>query len=284
MRYYNMRFKDGKIKALTFSYDDGCYADVKLAKIFDKYNLKATFNINSALVGSDDWHLTKEQIKENIIDKGHEVAIHGAKHKAPGMITLADGICEMLDGRRDLERMFGGIIKGMAYPNTGISVFANNATYQEVKDYLVKLGIAYGRSLGRDNANFEMPTDWHNWIPTAHHDNQNINEWIDKFLQVDVNSMGIPKRRPKLFYLWGHSYEFDRKDNWEHIENICEKLSGKEDIWYATNIEIYNYTMAYHSLEFNLDMTVCHNPTTQDVWFTADGKNYCVKSGETIEI
>ena len=36
---------NGKNKAITFSYDDGVMQDIRLIEIFNKYNLKATFNI-----------------------------------------------------------------------------------------------------------------------------------------------------------------------------------------------------------------------------------------------
>ena len=42
---------DGKLKALTFSFDDGITQDQRLIEIFNKYNLKCTFNINSELLG-----------------------------------------------------------------------------------------------------------------------------------------------------------------------------------------------------------------------------------------
>ena len=41
----------GKMKALTFSYDDGVTQDRRLVELFDRYGLKATFNINSELLG-----------------------------------------------------------------------------------------------------------------------------------------------------------------------------------------------------------------------------------------
>ena len=37
---------NGMKKALTFSYDDGVTQDIRLIEIFNKYNLKATFNLN----------------------------------------------------------------------------------------------------------------------------------------------------------------------------------------------------------------------------------------------
>ena len=45
---------------------------------------------------------------------------------------------------------------------------------------------------------------------------------------------------PLLFYLWGHSYEFDDDDNWDTIEKFLQKAGCRDDVWYATNIEVYD--------------------------------------------
>ena len=42
---------NNKNKAVTFSFDDGVTQDKRLVEILNKYNLKATFNLNSALLG-----------------------------------------------------------------------------------------------------------------------------------------------------------------------------------------------------------------------------------------
>ena len=42
---------NGKMKAVTFSYDDGVTQDIRLIELLNKYNLKATFNLNSELLG-----------------------------------------------------------------------------------------------------------------------------------------------------------------------------------------------------------------------------------------
>jgi len=87
-----------------------------------------------------------------------------------------------------------------------------------------------------------------------------------------------------MFYLWGHSYEFDDRDEWSLIESFCEYMGGKEDVWYATNIEIYDYVKAYNSLCISADIKTVYNPSACDVWFWHKGIVYCVKGGETIRI
>ncbi len=285
MRYRFLRFPEGKLKAVTFSYDDGCRADIQLAEIFNKYGMKGTFNLNSAWLGKNDtdWHLTKEEIQQHIINAGHEIATHGAEHRANGNLRAIDGIQDVLSCRLGLEKDFDTIVRGLAYPDTGIVHLNNGATLDGIEHYLKELDIVYARTLGQINDSFNLPQNWYQWMPTAHHDNKEVMELIDKF--VDWKEQAYTARRePKLFYLWGHAYEFSEKNNWERIEEICQKLSGKEDTWHATNIEIYDYVAAYNSLVYSADGSRIYNPTLKQIWLDIDGKQYTVKSGETIKI
>ncbi len=85
----------------------------------------------------------------------------------------------------------------------------------------------------------------------------------------------------RMFYLWGHTYEFDNDDNWNVIEEFAAYISGRDDIWYATTIEIYDYVKAYEALRFSADEHIIHTPTDIDVWFYQHGKIHCVKDVTT---
>lgn len=283
MRYRFLRFPEGRSKAVTFSYDDGCPEDIRFADTLTAYGLKGTFNLNCDRLREKNF--TKEEIEEHMLSKGHEIAVHGCLHRAPGVQRPISGIKDVLECRLELEKRYNRIIRGMAYPDSGITRFANEASYEAIKGYLTDLDIAYSRTLGGDNNGFYLPTDWHAWMPTAHHDNPKIMEYIDAFLSLDNNDKAYSTgRAPRLFYIWGHSYEFERKNNWEHLEEICERISGHEEIWYAANIEIYDYVTAYHSLVYSADETIVYNPTLFTVWFDADGTLYRIASGETLHI
>ena len=283
MRSVFMRYPGGKAKAVTFSYDDGVPQDQRLAALFDKYGMKATFNFNCEC--NRKFNFTKEQIKELFLSKGHEIAVHGAFHRANGNLRPIEGIRDVLDCRLELEDKCDQIIRGMAYPDTGITQMGNFGNYEQIKNYLTELDIAYARTLGGDNNSFLVPQDFHAWMPTAHHDNPNIMKYIDEFLNLDISPAAYhAKRIPRLFYIWGHSYEFDRNDNWAHMEAICQKFAGNEELWFATNIEIYDYVQAYKSLRYSADGHTVYNPTLLTIWLDADGKPYCIQSGETIRI
>ncbi len=283
MRTFLMRYPGGKAKAVTFSYDDGVIQDIRLAQIFDKYNMKATFNFNCCAMREKNF--SNEEIKEHFLSKGHEIAVHGAYHRANGNMRPIEGIRDVLDCRLELEERCGQIIRGMAYPDTGITVFGNLGKYEDVKKYLKELDIAYARTLGGDNDKFLLPDDFHAWMPTARHANPKIMEYIEAFLNLDLSTKTYhPRRYSRLMYIWGHSYEFDKDNNWELIEQICEKLANNYEIWYATNIEICDYVNAYKSLIYSANGKTIYNPTLYEIWFDVDGVTHSIKSGETIRL
>ncbi len=64
-----------KIKAVTFSYDDGAIQDRRLVALLNKYGLKGTFNLNSSKLG---FGVDPDEIK--VLYEGHEVAVHTLMH------------------------------------------------------------------------------------------------------------------------------------------------------------------------------------------------------------
>ena len=281
-----MRYPGGKAKAVTFSYDDGVIQDKRLSELFNKYGIKATFNFNSEKFSNE---ITKkssfsgEEIKKYFLSKGHEIAIHGAYHRANGNIRAIEGIRDVLDCRLELEEKSQCIVRGMAYPDTGITLMNSFLDYEQIKNYLKELDIAYARTLGNDNDAFLLPEDFYSWLPTAHHDNPKIMKYVDDFLNIDISTKAYhAKRMPRLLYIWGHSFEFDRNNNWLHIEDICRRISNNDEIWYATNIEIYDYVQAYKSLRYSANGHMVYNPTLYTVWFDVDGKLYSINPDETL--
>ncbi len=286
MRYRFLRYPGGKAKAVTFSYDDGVCYDVRLVEMLNRYGIKCTFNLNSGMFPAEPGQrrLTVQDVKETLLPGGHEIANHGHLHIAPGNSRPIDTIQDVLNCRLGLEKEFGGIIRGYAYPDSGITRFHNGANYAQIRQNLVDLGIAYARTLSADNNSFQLPTDWYAWVPTTRHANPNALSWAREFVDLNVDSLYGAHHYPRLFYLWGHSYEFNDDNNWDLLELLCQTLGGKEDIWYATNIEICDYVHAYDSLIFSADGKRVYNPTLVKIWFLQDGKPYTIDPGQTLEI
>lgn len=219
----------GKRKAVTFSYDDGIYQDIQLVELFNKYHVKATFNLNSGIqTNAFSWENKGHRIHHMNIEgleklyQGHEVAAHGLSHANLAELDEKTIYNEVYWDKKNLENMFQREIRGMAYPF---------GTYNEtVIDVLNRCHIQYARTVKR-SGDFALPQNLLMLNPTCHHDDADVFELIEQFLE-DKGESSI------LFYMWGHSYEFDINNNWERMEKILKRLSGKEDIFYGTNTEV----------------------------------------------
>lgn len=273
-----MKLKDGKSKVLTLSYDDGVVQDIRLVEILNKHGIKATFNLNSGKFVPEDkvrqrfyGRMKLSEAKALLCDSGHEVAVHSVTHPYLERLKPVHAIQEILEDRKNLEQHFGGIVRGMAYPYGTYS--------QEVMEIAKHCGICYSRTVAATGS-YRFPENWLKLDPTCHHRDLRLMELLDAFLNTK------PKNEMTcwMFYLWGHSYEFDDHDNWHIIEEFAEKAGGWEDVWYATNIEIYDYVQAYQALQTSVDGKTVHNPTDTDVWVWQDGKTTCIPAATTVNL
>ncbi len=274
-----MRFPKGLAKALTLSYDDAVIEDERLISIMKEGGLKGTFNVNSGSYNAEgyerptgEWRHCRMSRAEAIklySESGMEVAIHSYTHPHLESMPAPQAAYEILRDRATLEEEFGVIVRGGAYPY---------GTYNdETVEALRNAGIVYCRTT-KSTEKFDIPTDWLRMPATCHHANARLGELTKSFAEANPHAGDAPM----LFYVWGHSYEFECDNNWEIIENFAADIGKRNDIWYATNIEIYDYIDAWHRLIFSMNMDKVYNPTAIDLWFTRKGKLYCVKAGETV--
>ena len=271
-----LRFPEGKAKALTFSYDDGVQQDIRLKALLDKYALRATFNLNSGLFSPEGatWpqgaymrRMTSRQVLETFADGRHEVGLHALTHAYLEQMPPARITHELLMDRLALEGLFKTLVRGGAYPYGTLS--------DEVVACLRACGVAYFRTTQASHS-LEVPLDWLRLSPTCHHADPALPALCEQFLTDPV------ERRPALLYIWGHSYEFERDGNWPMMEALCARLAGHADVFYATNIQLYDYVQAFHALRMSCDGRLLENPSAQDIWFTHRGETGCVRGGQRL--
>ena len=271
-------FPNFKTKALTLSYDDGVRQDKRLISIMKKHGIKGTFNINGGMFGTEytgeeKGRMTKQEALDLYLPSGMEVAIHGYKHYSLARVDTSLAINDVVTDRNELEGMFNQVITGMAY--------ANGSYNDEVVELLKKMGVTYSRTVTATE-NFEIPTDYLRLPTTCHHNNPKLMELAKQFVEIDTTRYWATQL--KLFYLWGHSYEFDTNDNWQVIEEFCEYMGNREDIWYATNIEIISYLQALETLTFSMDGSMVKNPSGIDLYINYTGTQCLVPAGKTVKI
>jgi len=226
----------GKMKALTFSYDDGVLQDERLIRIFNKYNLKATFNLNSEKFGQEAklsrcnklLNHTKVDIQDvKKLYQGHEVAAHTLSHPNLCKLYKDEIIYQVEQDRLNLSQLVDYEVCGMAYPGGGTN---NNKSVAEiVRDYT---NIKYARTT-ECNYTFDVQTWLYQFKPTVYHME------VDKMFKLGEEFIKLKADRPQVYYIWGHSYEFDINDTWAEFAEFCKMISGRDDIFYGTNRQIF---------------------------------------------
>ena len=272
-----MRFPGGLCKALTLSYDDGVEQDVRLLDIMQKHGLKGTFNLNSGQFAPEGTvypsgrihrRMTRKTLVELLKDSGQEVAIHAFYHGDLPALPPAHATWQIVRDKEELENTFGCIIRGMAYPYGTFSP----AFTQTLRD----CGVAYARTV-QSTHRFDIPNDWLMLPATCHHNDPELMNLARKFAEDKPY-------RPQMFYLWGHSYEFEANDNWQVIEAFASFIGGRADIWYATNIQIRDYVEAWRGMHISADGRRLFNPSAMPLWVEINGKTYQIGSGKELFI
>ena len=226
---------NGKKKALTFSFDDGVTQDIRLIEILDKYGLKCTFNLNSEFLGLDGTldrngrtvrhdKIARDKIKE--VYKNHEVAVHTLTHPFLPELDEKEIIRQVEKDRENLSEICGYEVVSMAYPCGGRN--NDDRVAEIIKN---KTGVRFARGL-ESTYSFDLQDNLYRFKPTVYYIESCLDEIVDKFLALESDT-------PALLYIWGHSYEMDAEYiSWEKFEEVCKKLSGKDDIFYGTNKEV----------------------------------------------
>ena len=266
MKIYHC-FPGGKFKALTMSYDDGRVEDRRLVEIFNRHGIKGTFNLNAGKLG-DPLKVTPEEVPT--LYAGHEVATHTLTHPTISRCPLVGVAEEILEDRKRLEAITGCPVRGHAYPNGSYN--------DEIIALFRSLGIAYGR-VTATTSGYALPTDPMRWQATCHHNDPKL---LELGRRLVVNDR---KHHLHLLYVWGHSYEFPHDNNWHVIEEFCATVGGKDDIWYATNIEIIDYIEVLKRLQYTCDCTKVYNPSAQSAWLEVnDCKIVEVPGGALVDL
>ena len=113
-------------------------------------------------------------------------------------------------------------IRGMAYPYGSHTPLVNEA--------IKACGLSYARDT-RDFLSFSANRSLIPFSPTCHYSHPDLMELARQFAACKPTE-------PMLFYVWGHSYEFDVNDDWSLMEEFLEYVSGRNELFYGTNAQV----------------------------------------------
>lgn len=262
-------FPQNKRIAVTLSFDDGPATDRPVIEKFNQWGLKATWNLNSAFFGKhhgggDCPYIGAGEVAG--LYAGHEVAIHTLTHPRLTRIPSPQIALEVLDDKNALEDLVGYPVRGMAYPFGDYD--------QRVIDILRPLGIVYARTTESRDVSFP-PEEALAWHATGH---QYAPDLLAKW-----NDWYAGQWFKGVFFVWGHTYEFKVRNDWAALEHIFQPLSGKSDVWYCTNIQLFDYHAARERLVIAANNASAYNPSGIAVWLLVDEQVVEIPAGATLK-
>ena len=237
---------DGKPKKFfTLSLDDGITQDLKVIEILKKYNVTCvSFNINTGLYGANwDWvgpaigdptvphqRFTEEELKTGIYD-GYEVLVHTMNHPSLKNYDKRASQIKKEVGRDadNIEELTGVRPVGMAWP--GGDTEYTDTTIELV---LENTDIRFARGT-TSTYNFELPEYFMKWMPTCSAIDPQCLTLAQQFIDAECTE-------DMLFYVWGHSYEFDLNNGagYQTFEQLVKMMSEAENVYLVTNTQFYN--------------------------------------------
>lgn len=262
-----LRFPGFKTRAVTLSFDDGRTCDRQMTEILNRHGMKCTFNLTGGRIEGNEAMVQFDEFQD--VYSGHEIAAHTFHHPHLNTMDFGGIAYQIVKDREILEEAVKHPVEGFAYP------FGLRETDGMV-ECIKHCGIKYARTTVPSHK-FHLPTDFLRWNPTCHQADPAFSELVETFFTPD-DELHPWRIRPLLFFVWGHSYEF--QDNWNRLEALCEKLGGKENVWYATNMEIVDYTMAFRSLRRSVNGKYIFNPTNIDVYVRVNHEDRILRKGE----
>ena len=207
------------MKMVVLSFDDGTIYDFKFIELLNKYNLVATFNLNSGL-GDFVWNYDQntpikrfslEEYK-SLYDK-HEVASHTVTHPKLTELTKDELLKEVNGDIDNLSKIFSYPVVSFVVPfdqcnESIIEILKNNSSIKNMR--IPK------------RSNDYLPQDQYHIHVNSWYDDPNIYDKIEQFSKNEMPN--------SLFVIAGHSYEFEVKNDWKKIEDLLIYLSNNKDI------------------------------------------------------
>lgn len=199
-------------KILIFSFDDGTVYDKRFVELLNKYNIRATFNVNSGLEDfvwyfEDRFPIQRQKLSETVeMYRGHEIASHSLHHHWLNSLTPPQLSREIGEDAESLKQLFGLEEIGFAVPFTACGE-------REIR--IIRKLVRYIR-LSAFSDSFDLPEDPYH-IPI--HALYNDGDIYDKLQRFAASELPV-----SLFVIAGHSYEFEVFDHWQFIEGVIQYI------------------------------------------------------------
>lgn len=234
--------QDSRQVYVTTSWDDGHKLDVRLATLLKKYGIKGTF-----YVCPQDREFKREDLlrPQEIIALGKDFEIGGHTITHPHLTRLpyAQAEEEIAQSKNYLEELLQREVTAFCYPYGDYN--------DEVKTLVKKRGYKLARTtqryaFGMPQDVFALPTTFHTY---AHYSDLHKIFRFSHFSLANVKkhwdweklAIALFERTCQTggsFHLWGHSWEIEKYNSWQKLENVLAYIATKQNVLHQTNTEL----------------------------------------------
>ncbi|MDD5622430.1 MAG: polysaccharide deacetylase family protein [Actinomycetota bacterium] len=236
---------------VTTSWDDGYKSDLKLARLLKKYRIRGTFYISpkNREFRKEDLLSDAEIIRLN---RDFEIGAHTMTHPRLTKISEKEAFNEIMDSKKYLEKLLGEEIRCFCYPGGEYN--------EKIIELVRKAGFSYSRTMEKfefklaenlllsgtalethRNSLLTLPVDSLKILSISRFHLlefiKNLNwEYLAKKTFDEVEEHG------DVYHLWGHSWVIEKGNEWEKLERVLSYISGKINVKYCTNYDIFKAT------------------------------------------
>lgn len=203
---------------LITSWDDGHKLDLRLADMLKGFNLPGIFYIptRSELSGSDIMDLH---------DARFEIGAHTRTHPQDMKYLDEEDIRnEILSNKLFLESIIYDDVKTFAYPRGRYS--------DKIIAALKEFSFEWARTteilwIGEERDPFLTPTTIHGGYQRKEYNDKDWLEVAKRYFERVAES----PMDGATFHLWGHSWEIEKFNQWDKLEDLFEHLSEHKKLW-----------------------------------------------------
>ena len=201
-------------KYFLLSFDDGTVYDRRFVQLLNRYNMSATFHLNSGLENFvwfyEDQIPIRRQILSDTVEqyRGHEIASHSLHHHWLNTLTPPQISRDIGEDCENLKKLFGLQEIGFSVPFTACG-------QREIR--IIRKFVRYIR-LSELAESFALPEDPYHIPIHALYNDGDIREKILRFARSDLDNA--------LFVMAGHSYELEVLNHWDYMEELLQFISG----------------------------------------------------------
>lgn len=227
---------------VTTSWDDGHKLDLRLATLLRKYGIRGTFYVcpQDREFKAEDLLRTQDILA---ISRDFEIGGHTITHPRLTKITIAEAEDEIVQSKSYLEELLQREVTAFCYPGGDYN--------DEVKGLVKKHGYKLARTTKRYA--FDIPPDVFE-LPTTFHTYAHYSDLHKIFYFSDLSPIALVKhwnwellaislfdrvcKTGGIFHLWGHSWEIEKYNGWQKLENVLSYIASNDSVVPLTNTEV----------------------------------------------